>query len=252
MSSLLSVLGAIGRLGILLIVFILLIVLICLIWNKTFPWFRNSDANIFKPSERRKQPSEEAEESYLAALESGEIVAPKVTVTAISLATRTKGVVTLYQITNNGLKELKQKNYCFEIKGMYSAWWNADSVSLSDSPFTGSEKYRFIGVLDNGERVHFCLHERYREDGKSYEISSTEGLGAERIEFTISNLTPNATYLLGQVTHKADENGCITQHYWRKDSYDWLHRGVYHLCRVDNYDFTDIIDIKLSLWRPNK
>jgi len=88
-SSLLSVLGAIGRLGILLIVFILLIVivLICLIWNKTFPWFRNSDANIFKPSERRKQPSEEA---YLAALENGEIVAPKVAVTAISLVTRTK------------------------------------------------------------------------------------------------------------------------------------------------------------------
>lgn len=235
-----------------LIVLVLLLAVAFLLYACLPPWIRNANANPFKPSERRKQFSEEAEEAYLAALESGEIVAPKVMVTAISLATRTKGVVKLYQITNNGLKELKQKNYCFELKGMYSAWWDADSVSLSDSPFTGSEKYRFIGVLDNGERVHFCLHERYREDGKSYEISSSDGLGAQKIEFTISNLTPNATYLLDQVTHKADENGCITQHYWRRDSYDWLYRGVYHLCRVDNYDFTDIMDIKLSLWRPNK
>lgn len=140
MGSLLFVLGVIGKLGILLIILILLAVLSYLILNKSFPWFRNFNVNAFKPSERRKQPSEEAEEAYLAALESGEIVAPKVTVTAISLATRTKGVVKLYQVTNNGLKELKQKNYCSELKGMYSAWWDADSVSLSDSPFTGSEK----------------------------------------------------------------------------------------------------------------
>ena len=131
-----------------LVILILLLAVAFLIYVCLPPWFRNHKFNAFKPSEHRKQPSEEA---YLVALESGEIVAPKVTVTAISLATRTKGVVKLYQITNNGLKELKQKNYCFESKGMYSAWWEA--ISLSDSPFKGSEKYRFVGVLTNGKRM---------------------------------------------------------------------------------------------------
>lgn len=70
--------------------------------------------------------------------------------------------------------------------------------------------------------------------------------------FTISNLTPNATYLLDEVTHMADKNGCITQSFWCSYSYEWLSGGVYHLRRLDSYDFTDIIDIKLSLWRPNK
>ena len=60
---------------------------------------------------RRKLISEEA---YLVALESGEIVAPKVTLTGISLVTRTKGVIRLFQMTESGLKELKQVNYCFE------------------------------------------------------------------------------------------------------------------------------------------
>lgn len=77
-------------------------------------------------------------------------------------------------------------------------------------------------------------------------------LGARKVVFTISNLTPNATYLLDEVTHTADENGCITQSFWHKDSHGWLFDGVYHLRRLDSYDFTDIIDIKLSLWRPNE
>ena len=91
---------------------------------------------------------------------------------------------------------------------MYSAWW--ESLSLSDSAFKGSAKYKFVGVLGNGKRVQFCLHERYGDSGKSYTISSSKGLGADRIDFKISNLTPNATYLLGQIKHKADESGCIT------------------------------------------
>lgn len=209
-----------------------------------------ADSGIRKVLEYRGLHSSRAEEAYRVALENGEIVAPKVTVTAISLATRTKGVVKLYQITNNGLKELKQKNYCFESKGMYSAWWEA--ISLSDSPFKGSEKYRFVGVLTNGKRMQFCLHERYLDSGKSYMISSSEGLGADRIDFKISNLTPNATYLLGQIKHKADESGCIADYYYRKDSYAWLRETSYHLSRVDSYDFTDIMDIKLSLWNPYK
>ena len=65
---------------------------------------------------RRKLISEEA---YLAALENGEIVAPKVTLTGISLVTRTKGVIRLFQMTESGLKELKQVNHCFECEGMY-------------------------------------------------------------------------------------------------------------------------------------
>ena len=249
MSGLLSVLGVIGKLGILLIILILLAVLFYLILNKSFPWFRNFNVNAFKPSERRKQLSEEA---YLAALENGEIVAPKVTVKEISLATRTRGFARIFQITNSGLKELKETTHCFELKGLYSAWWDSDSVSLSDSPFTGSEKYRFLGVLSNGNRVQFHLHERYQDNGKLYEISSSVCLGARKVVFTISNLTPNATYLLDEVTHTADENGCITQSFWHKDSHGWLFDGVYHLRRLDSYDFTDIIDIKLSLWGPNE
>lgn len=103
MSGLLSVLGVIGKLGILLIILILLAVLSYLLLNKSFPWFRNFNVNAFKPSERRKQLSEEA---YLAALENGEIVAPKVTVKEISLATRTRGFARIFQITNSGLKEV--------------------------------------------------------------------------------------------------------------------------------------------------
>ena len=58
MGGLLSVLGVIGRLGILLIVFILLvIVLTCLILNKTFPRFRKSNANPFKPSDSSEEQS---------------------------------------------------------------------------------------------------------------------------------------------------------------------------------------------------
>jgi hypothetical protein len=246
-SGLLSVLGVIGKLGILLIILILLAVLSYLILNKSFPWFRNFNVNAFKPSERRKRSSEEA---YLAALECGEIVAPKVTLTGISLVTRTKGVIRLFQMTESGLKELKQVNYCFECEGMYSAWWEA--ISLSDSPFKGSEKYRFVGVLTNGKRMQFCLHERYLDSGKSYMISSSEGLGADRIDLKLTNLTPNATYLLGQLTYTADENGCIADYYYRKDSYAWLRETSYHLSRVDSYDFTDIMDIKLSLWNPYK
>lgn len=249
MGILLSVLGVIGKLGILLIILILLAVLSYLILNKSFPWFRNFNVNAFKRSERRERSNEEA---YLAALESGEIVAPKVTVKEISLATRTRGFARIFQITNSGLKELKETTNCCELGGLYSAWWDSDSVSLSDSPFTGSEKYRFLGILSNGNRVQFHLHERYQDNGKLYEISSSVCLGARKVVFTISNLTPNATYLLDEVTHTADENGCITQSFWHKDSYGWLFDGVYHLRRLDSYDFTDIIDIKLSLWRPNE
>lgn len=249
MSGLLSVLGVIGKLGILLIILILLAVLSYLILNKSFPWFRNFNVNAFKPSERRERSSEEA---YLAALESGEVVAPKVTVKEISLATRTRGFARIFQITNSGLKELKETTHCCELGGLYSAWWDSDSVSLSDSPFTGSEKYRFLGVLSNGNRVQFHLHERYQDNGKLYEISSSVCLGARKVVFTISNLTPNATYLLDEVTHTADESGCITQTFRHKDSHGWLFDGVYHLRRLDSYDFTDIIDIKLSLWRPNE
>lgn len=189
-----------------------------------------------------------AEEAYLAKLESGEIIAPKVTVTAISLVTRTTGVIKLYQITNSGLKELNERTHCFEGKGVYSAWW--ESLSLSDSAFKGSAKYKFVGVLGNGKRVQFCLHERYGDSGKSYTISSSKGLGADRIDFKISNLTPNATYLLGQIKHKADESGCITTYYYRRNSYEWISSESHHLSRVDNYDFTDILDIKFSLWNP--
>ena len=249
MSGLLSVLGVIGKLGILLIILILLAVLSYLILNKSFPWFRNFNVNAFKPSERRERSSEEA---YLAALESGEVVAPKVTVKEISLATRTRGFARIFQITNSGLKELKETTHCCELGGLYSAWWDSDSVSLSDSPFTGSEKYRFLGVLSNGNRVQFHLHERYQDNGKLYEISSSVCLGARKVVCTISNLTPNATYLLDEVTHTADESGCITQSFWHKDSHGWLFDGVYHLRRLDSCDFTDIIDIKLSLWRPNE
>lgn len=103
MSGLLSVLGVIGKLGILLIILILLAVLSYLILNKSFPRFRNFNVNAFKRSERRERSSEEA---YLAALESGEVVAPKVTVKEISLATRTRGFARIFQITNSGLKEL--------------------------------------------------------------------------------------------------------------------------------------------------
>lgn len=180
--------------------------------------------------------------------ESGEIVAPKVTLTGISLVTRTKGVIRLFQMTESGLKELKQVNHCFECEGMYSAWWEA--ISLSDSPFKGSEKYRFVGVLTNGKRMQFCLHERYLDSGKSYMISSSKGLGADRIDFKISNLTPNATYLLGQIKHKADESGCITTYYYCRNSYEWIRSESHHLSRVDNYDFTDMLDIKFSLWNP--
>ena len=83
-----------------------------------------------------------AEEAYLAKLESGEIIAPKVTVTAISLVTRTTGVIKLYQITNSGLKELNERTHCIEGKGVYSAWW--ESLSLSDSAFKGSAKYKKV------------------------------------------------------------------------------------------------------------
>lgn len=207
-----------------------------------------ADSGIRKVLEYRGLHSSRAEEAYRVALENGEIVAPKVAVTAISLVTRTKGAVKLYQITNSGLKELTEKTHCFEREGMYSAWW--ESLSLSDSDFKGSAKYKFVGVLGNGKRVQFCLHERYGDSGKSYTISSSKGLGADRIDFKISNLTPNATYLIGQITHKADENGCITKGYYRRNSYEWLHNESYHLLRVDSYGFTDIMDIKLSLWKP--
>lgn len=209
-----------------------------------------ADSGIRKVLEYRSLHSSRAEEAYRVALENGELVAPKVAVTAISLVTRTEGVVKLYQITNSGLKELTEKTHCFEREGMYSAWWEA--LSLSDSPFKGSEKYRFVGVLANGKRVRFCLHDKYLGGGKSYMISSSEGLGAYRIDFKISNLTPNATYLIGQTRHNADENGCIIKYYYRNNSYEWLRKGSHHISRVDNYDFTDIMDIKLSLWRPNE
>ena len=209
-------------------------------------WF--AGVGIRKVLDYRNLHSSRAEEAYLAKLEGGEIVAPKVTVTAISLVTRTTGVVKLYQITNSGLKELNERTHCFEGKGMYSAWWQA--ISLSDSPFKGSEKCRLVGVLNNGKRVQFWLHERYLDGGKSYTVSASDGLGADRIDFKISNLTPNATYLIGQITHKADENGCITKGYYRRNSYEWLHNESYHLLRVDSYGFTDIMDVKLSLWKP--
>lgn len=57
---------------------------------------------------RRKRLSEEA---YLAALESGETVAPKVTVKEIQLATRTRGFARIFQLTNSGLKELREKKH---------------------------------------------------------------------------------------------------------------------------------------------
>lgn len=209
-----------------------------------------ADFGIRKVLEYRSLHSSRAEEAYRVALENGEIVAPKVEILAISLVTRTKGVVKLYQITNSGLKELTEKTHCFEREGMYSAWWEA--ISLSDSPFKGSERYRFVGVLANGERVRFCLHDKYLDGGKSYKISSSEGFSACRIDFKISNLTPNANYLIGQTPHNADENGCITKYYYRNNSYERLCNGSYHLSRVDNYGFTDIMDIKLLLWCPYK
>lgn len=207
-----------------------------------------ADSGIRKVLEYRGLHSSRAEEAYRVALENVEIVAPKVAVTGISLVTRTKGVVKLYQITNSGLKELTEKNHCFERDGMYSAWW--ESLSLSDSDFKGSAKYKFVGVLGNGKRVQFCLHERYGYSGKSYTISSSKGLGADRIDFKISNLTPNANYLLGQIKHKADESGCITNYYYRRNSYEWIRSESHHLSRVDKYDFTDMLDIKFSLWNP--
>lgn len=82
-----------------------------------------ADSGIRKVLEYRGLHSSRAEEAYRAALENGEIVAPKVAVTAISLVTRTKGVIKLYQITNSGLKELNERTHCFEGKGVYSAWW---------------------------------------------------------------------------------------------------------------------------------
>lgn len=40
-----------------------------------------------------------------------------VTITNISLVTRTKGAIKLFQITDSGLKELKEYNYRFELNG---------------------------------------------------------------------------------------------------------------------------------------
>ena len=70
-----------------------------------------------------------------------------VNITNISLVTRTKEVIELFQITDSGLKELKEYTHRFELNGTYSAWWEA--ISLSDSLFKGSEKHRFVGVLAN-------------------------------------------------------------------------------------------------------
>lgn len=171
-----------------------------------------------------------------------------VTITTISLVTRTKGAIKLFQITDSGLKELKEYNYRFELNGTYSAWWEA--ISLSDSLFKGSEQYRFVGVLANGKRVQFCLHEIYRGYWKSYTISSSKGLGMYGIGLKLTNLTPNARYLIDGEYRNADDDGCITVNFHCINNYKWLSSGRLHVSRVDNYGFTDIVDIKLSLWNP--
>lgn len=99
--------------------------------------------------------------------------------------------------------------------------------------------------------MQFCLHERYRGYWKSYTISSSsKGLGMYGIGLKLTNLTPNARYLIDGEYRNADDDGCITVNFHCINNYKWLSSGRLHVSRVDNYGFTDIVDIKLSLWNP--
>lgn len=213
MGGLLSVLGVIGRLGILLIVFILLIVIVltCLILNKTFPRFRNSNANQFKPSDSSEEQSSSVERKSPSECKFSCVSnSPKFTVKSFKinfcLAWGVEIPLLFVHTASNELLEVKEITK--------TDWCHRELVHIDSKSLPNGSLPRLSAVMTNGEAHEVYLGESYEQDGKIFNLMLCDAngnwlLNVEEVKFRISELTPEMVYILNGKTLKADADGCI-------------------------------------------